>query len=145
MKSPAFHRSQKIVVPKKKIQDTPTFFSIFCQKSGIFPNQIWVPPDFFFEFLPKTQITKFFWATPKIFLGYSLKNILDTPRFFAKKICTKFGFFVRESSPNPLSPSGVLKIPRATRRALGIFKIPSGHRGSRRRFPPKNPNLLYKI
>ena len=46
-----------------------------------------------------------------------------------KKIFTKFGFFVRESSPDTLSPSGILKIPRATRRALGIFKIPSGLRG----------------
>ena len=36
-----------------------------------------------------------------------------------EKICTRFGFFVRESSSDPLSPSGILKIPRATRRALG--------------------------
>ena len=55
----------------------------------------------------------------------------------------KIRVFCRESSSDPLSPSGILKIPRATRRALWIFKIPSGHRGSRRRFPPKNPNLLY--
>ena len=62
-----------------------------------------------------------------------------------KKICTRFGFFVRESSSDPLSPnpSGNPPGPRARRVALGIFKIPSGHRGSRRRFPPKNPNLLY--
>ena len=46
---------------------------------------------------------------------------------------------------DPLCPSGILKIAQATRRALGIFRIPSGHRVSRRRFPPKNPNLLYKF
>ena len=90
-----------------------------------------------------------------------------------KKICTRFGFFVRESSSDPLSPSGILKIPRATRRALGpplrppfvasllspafapalgpgglpsgFSKSPPGFGGSERRFPPKNPNLLYKF
>ena len=40
---------------------------------------------------------------------------------------------------------GLRSSPRARRIALGIFKIPSGHRGSRRRFPPKNPNLLFLI
>ena len=45
---------------------------------------------------------------------------------------------VRRFVPLPGLRSG----PWARRVALGTFKIPSGHRVSRRRFPPKNPNLL---
>ena len=83
----------------------------------------------------------------------------------------KIRVFCRESSSDPLSPSGILKIPRATRRALGpplrppfvasllspasapalgpgglpsgFSKSPPGFGGSERRFPPKNPNFLY--
>ena len=54
-------------------------------------------------------------------------------------------FFVRESSPDPLSPSGILKIPRATRRALGIFKISSVLRGIWAKIPSKKSQFPIQI
>ena len=106
----------------------------FCPKKFFYPQKIFLPSKIF---LP-----------PKIF--FTPKNFRPQNIFHINFICDieknmhKIRVFCSVIFANdPLCPSGILKIPRAIRRALGIFKIPSWHRGSRRRFPPKNPNLLY--
>ena len=63
-----------------------------------------------------------------------------------KKICTKFWFSVVDFQPDPLRPFGDFENPLGQHAVpSGIFKIPSGLRGSGWKSPPKNQNFLYKF
>ena len=72
--------------------------------------------------------------------GYSLLCDID---IVGAKYLQKSSFC--SASPDPLSPTKILKIPRATNWALWIFKIPSGLRGIWVKIPTKKPKFPIKF
>ena len=72
-------------------------------------------------------------------------SCLSLDIFQSKKNMYKIRIFSRWFCPRSPRPSGIWKSPRARRRALGDFQIPSGLRGSGAKSPWKNPNFIYKF
>ena len=105
------------------------FFLIFCSKSHLL-----------FFFSTKNSYNKTMCQAKKTL--HFVKIVALVMGGFCWNLYTKFGFCWGDFAPDPRSPEGIWKSPRARRRARGDFQIPDG-RGDLGQNPRNKIRILY--